>query len=309
MKVDSRIARMIAALAIALALLGQGIATPFVKDAEPQSAQWIVDIVQNGRWMLPLDYYGLVDRKPPLFYWLSAALTKASGGHVDETRARSVSLIAGAILAVLVLEWTAATLGLATGWLAFFFVIGSYAFASRATTALTDMLMSLMLFAVYCVIYPALEVGPIGMSRWRIAGAGLLLGLAILTKGPVVIVLLGLAVAIFLLVMRRNPFKMIIQAWPWVMLITAAVLASGWYIPAFAAGRTNDLAGVFVSENFGHFLPAAMGGTGEAARPFYSIAMGPPGGAPPLTPLRARRGIAFGRNPLPAPARRPLLFK
>ena len=61
---------------------------------------------------------------------------------------------------------------------------------------LTDMLMALLLFAVYCVIDPALEVGTVRMSRRRIGGAGLLLGLAILTKGPVAVVLLGLAVAV-----------------------------------------------------------------------------------------------------------------
>ena len=60
--------RPLVATVFALVVLGQGLATPFVKDAEPQSAQWIVDIVQHGRWLMPLDYYGLVDRKPPLFY-------------------------------------------------------------------------------------------------------------------------------------------------------------------------------------------------------------------------------------------------
>src|SRR5438445_9723736 len=148
MKFDSRTIRVAAAFAIALALLGQGIATPFVKDAEPQSAQWIVDIVQNGRWLLPLDYYGLVDRKPPLFYWLSAGLAEATGGRVDEIRARAVSLIAGATLAVLVLEWTASALGLASGWLAFFFLIGSYALASGVRSDLTDMLRVLLQLAI-----------------------------------------------------------------------------------------------------------------------------------------------------------------
>ena len=64
----SRITQIALAFAIGLAMLCQGINTPFIKDAEPQSAQWIADIVDNGNWLLPHDYYHLVNRKPPLFY-------------------------------------------------------------------------------------------------------------------------------------------------------------------------------------------------------------------------------------------------
>src|SRR6185437_3937999 len=133
-----------AAFAIALIMLAPGITSPFQKDAEPQSAQWIVDIVQRGDWLLPRDYYNFIERKPPLFYWLSALATKVSGGRVDEARARVVSLVAGAALAAGVMAWAASTLGNTQGWLAFFFLIGMSGFASRATTALTDMLMTFL---------------------------------------------------------------------------------------------------------------------------------------------------------------------
>ena len=125
----ARLARPAAAFVIAILLLGQGITAPFAKDAEPQSAQWIADIVQHGHWLVPRDYYGFVDRKPPLYYWLSALVADAADQPVNETRARVVSLVAGAALAVLVLEWSAAALTSATGWFAFAFLIGSYAFA------------------------------------------------------------------------------------------------------------------------------------------------------------------------------------
>ena len=303
----NRILRPVAALILAFILLGQGIATPFVKDAEPQSAQWIVDIVHNGRWLLPLDYYGLVDRKPPLFYWMAAGISEATGGYVDETRARVVSLIAAAALATVVLEWTAAMLGTASGWLAFFFLIGSYAFASRATTALTDMLMSAFLIAVYYLIHPALDETRV--ARSRIVTAGLLLGLGVLTKGPIVIVLFGFAAAIYLLMLRRNPFILLTRGWPWMIFAIAIVIAAGWYIPAFLAGRANDLSGVFIDENFGHFMPASMGGTGEAARPVYYILVRLLSGALPLTLLLPAIGIAFARDEFVPSARRPLFFQ
>ena len=141
----------------ALIVLAQGISAPFQKDAEPQSAEWIQSIVRDGHWLIPRDAYGYFDRKPPLFYWLSATVTKLPGGTVDEVRARVVSLAAGTALAVCVLAWTAANLGALEGWLAFALILGTYGFASRATEALTDMLLTLLLFAAYSLLRPFLD--------------------------------------------------------------------------------------------------------------------------------------------------------
>src|SRR5215470_9695738 len=95
----------------AFVVLVQGISAPFQKDAEPQSAEWIQSIVRDGHWLIPHDAYGYTDRKPPLFYWLSAIVAKATGGAVDEVRARTVSVVSGTALAVVVLAWTAANVG------------------------------------------------------------------------------------------------------------------------------------------------------------------------------------------------------
>lgn len=294
------------AFVIAFAILSQGITAPFEKDAEPQSAQWIAGIVQQGHWLLPHDYYGFVNRKPPLFYWLSAAVAKATGGNLDEVRARTVSLIAGAALAASVMAWSAAQIGAAQGWLAFLFLLGTYGFASRATVALTDMLMSLILFALYCVLWPPLE----GAVSWRRTfSAGVLLGLAILTKGPVTIVLVALAAFIYLLISHRNPLVFAASGWPWIILALATAIAAAWYVPALIAGRASGLTAVFVDENFGHFMPASMGGTGEAARPVYYILLRLLGGALPLAFLLPALVMAFVYAAFPVQARKPLEFQ
>ena len=138
-------------------ILVQGISAPFQKDAEPQSAEWIQSIVRDGHWLIPHDAYGYTDRKPPLFYWLSAVIADATGRTVDEVRARAVSVVAGTALATAVLAWTVANVGASEGWLAFMLILGTYGFASRATEALTDMLLTFLLFAAYSAIFPLLE--------------------------------------------------------------------------------------------------------------------------------------------------------
>ncbi len=275
-----RIAQAALAFAIGLAVLGHGINAPFIKDAEPQSAQWIADTVDNGNWLLPRDYYHLVNRKPPLFYWLSAVVAKTTGGRVDEARARAVSLAAGAALAAEVMTWSAARLGTCGGWLAFVFLLGTYGFASRATAALTDMLLTFLLFSTYVVLMRQIEDAYLG---WRTVTSGVLLGLAILTKGPLAAVLLALAVLIYLLLLRANPFHALMHSWPWAVLALGFAVACIWYVPAFIAGRASNLGGVFFQENLGHFLPASAGGTGEAARPFYYIGLRIVGGSLPLS--------------------------
>ena len=300
----SRITQIALAFAIGLAMLCQGINTPFIKDAEPQSAQWIADIVDNGNWLLPHDYYHLVNRKPPLFYWLSAIVAKTSGGQVDEVRARAVSLAAGAALAAEVMAWTAARLGPCVGCLAFMFLLGTYGFASRATAALTDMLLTFLLFSTYIVLMPQIEGAA---SCWRTVTAGVLLGLAILTKGPLAAVLIALAVFIYLLLLRKNPLHPLMHTWPWAVLALGLGVACMWYVPAFIAGRAANLGGVFFQENLGHFLPSSAGGTGEAVRPIYYIGLRIIGGSLPLSMLLP--AVALSCLDLAAKIRRDLLYQ
>ena len=298
---------MAAAIVAAAVVLSLGIGAPFEKDQEPQSAQWIQAIVQRGQWLLPQDDYGAIDRKPPLYYWLSALTVKAVGGaRVDEVSARLVACVAGVLLAAAVMRWSAAFAGEATGWLALAFVLGTYGFASRATLDLTDMLLSLLLFAAWWCVYRLLEGE--GGSRAMSIFAGVLLGLAVLTKGPVAIVLIGLAGLIYLLLVRRSPLEVLSRGWPWVMIAVALAIGACWYVPAFITGG-RLLMGVFLSENFGHFMPSAMGGTGEASRPVWYIAARMFGGALPQSLLVVALAIALWRRDGDERARKPLLFQ
>jgi 4-amino-4-deoxy-L-arabinose transferase-like glycosyltransferase len=297
------------ALIAAAVVLCLGIGAPFEKDQETQSAQWIQAIVQRGQWLIPRDDYGGIDRKPPLYYWLSALAVKAGAARVDEVDTRLVSLAAGILLAVTVMRWSAAFAGDTTGWLALAFVLGTYGFASRATVDLTDMLLSLLLFAAWGCVYRLLEVpGSRAISHTISIVGGVLLGLAILTKGPVAIVLIGLAGLIYLLLVRRSPLEVLGRGWPWLMTALALAIGACWYVPAFIEGGRLVI-GVFLSENFGHFMPAALGGTGEASRPLWYIVARMFGGALPQSLLAVALAVALWRRDGDERARKPLLFQ
>jgi 4-amino-4-deoxy-L-arabinose transferase-like glycosyltransferase len=291
----------------ALIVLAQGISAPFQKDAEPQSAEWIQSIVRDGHWLIPRDSYGYFDRKPPLFYWLSATVAKLSGGTVDEVRARVVSLAAGTALAVCVLAWTAANVGALEGWLAFAFLLGTYGFASRATEALTDMLLTLLIFAAYSLLYPLFDE-PAARSSRRTVLVGVILGLGILTKGPIALVLCALSALIYLLLMRRSPLPLIRERWPWQLMAISIIFGAIWYVPAVIAGKGGVLRIIF-AENFGHFMPGKLGGTGESQRPFYFIAARLLGGALPMTLLVPPAILAFATGQLAPEKRRAVIYQ
>lgn len=293
------------AFAIATMILAQGITAPFVKDAEPQAASWIQDFASGDHLLIPRDYYGELARKPPLFYWIAGAITAATGGRVDEVRARIVSVVAAATIALTVLMWTAEFLGQSTGWLAFLFLLGSYAFTSRGTLALEDMTLTAFMFAAWCMLYPALDAVP---SRRRIIATGIAFGLGMLTKGPIAIVLPAFGAMIYLLITRRSLATQLRQGWPWMVLAVAVLIALPWYIAALLSNR-GELARIIFQENAGHFLPASAGGTGEAARPFYYIAMKLIGGSAPLNFLLPALIVALIRGEFAAEARRPLMFQ
>jgi 4-amino-4-deoxy-L-arabinose transferase-like glycosyltransferase len=302
-----------AALVAAAIVLSLGVGAPFEKDQETQSAQWIQAIVQRGQWLLPQDDYGGIDRKPPLYYWLSALVVKSGAVGVDEVGARLIALVAGILLAVAAMRWSATFVGEATGWLALAFVLGTYGFASRATLDLTDMLLSLLLFAVWCCVYLLLEEGGSRAASRAVSRAisivgGVLLGLAVLTKGPVAIVLIGLAALIYLLLLRLSPLEVLGRGWPWMMIVVTLAIAACWYVPAFIAGG-RLVVGVFLSENFGHFMPSAMGGTGEASRPVWYIAARMFGGALPQSLLIVALATALWRRDGDERVRKPLLFQ
>ncbi len=297
--------QLAAAALLALVVLAQGISAPFQKDAEPQSVEWIVSVVRDGNWLVPRDYYGFVDRKPPLYYWLSAIAAGATGGAVDETSARIVSVFCATLIAVEVLAWTAAEVGAAQGWLAFLFLLGIYGFSSRATLALTDMLMTALLMSSYLLVYAILAGG---VSRSRTIVLGVLLGLGVLTKGPLALMLFALGVLFFLLFERESPFAILRRGWPWQAAAIAVAIGACWYVPWLVAGGHREV-GIFLNENLGHFAPRGLGGTGEASRPIWYILARLIGGANPIILLVPATLAGFATGEVRSPQRRPLIFQ
>ena len=129
-----------------------------------------------------------------------------------------------------------------------------------------------------------------------------------MTKGPVAIVLCALAAAIFLLIERRNPLAILRNRWPWQVVAIAIAIGAVWYVPAAIVGG-HKIVRIIFAENFGHFMPAKLGGTGESYRPFYFIAARLLGGAFPMTLLILPAALAFYTGEISAEKRRAVIYQ
>ncbi|HXH27523.1 MAG TPA: glycosyltransferase family 39 protein, partial [Candidatus Polarisedimenticolia bacterium] len=172
---------------------------------EPRTGEVAREILQSGSWAVLHDDGRPYLEKPPLYYWLTAALSLPAG-RVGELTARLPSAVSG-ILGVLCLYYLGRALyGRRTGALSALVLGTTHGYVMESRWAHPDMLWTLGLtfatFAFYRAYrsYRADRRGP-----W-LAGFYAALGLAALTKGPAALLLAGLAILLFLAVVRDLGF-------------------------------------------------------------------------------------------------------
>jgi 4-amino-4-deoxy-L-arabinose transferase-like glycosyltransferase len=177
-------------------------ATPLWDRDEPRYAQASRQMARSGDWVVPM----LLDeprlKKPVLIYWLQAASMKILG----ETRfaARLPSAVGMvAVLAIVGLVGSGMT-DQTRAWLAAFLLGTSVLAIAAAKMCITDAVLLVFILATQLCLY-RLWMGERSWGLWAIMG--LAIGLAMLTKGPVVLGVMGttlLALAVFRWLDRRS---------------------------------------------------------------------------------------------------------
>lgn len=212
---------------------------------EPRYAAIGQAMAQSGDWITPRLWNEPWFEKPALLYWLVAAGYAAGLG--GETAARlPVAILSVGFLAffyeILRREFGADTAFLATGILA-----SSAGWLAFSNAAVTDLPLSVTLFASLAVLAPWRVV-----AAGRALAAGALLGMAILAKGLVPIVLYLPAVWIA----RRRA--------PWIFL-GAIATAGPWYLACYAANGDAFYQEFIVKHHIQRFFEASL----EHVQPFW----------------------------------------
>ena len=237
---------LLVALAVPLYFVKLG-GAGLVDPDEPYYAVPALEMLKSGVWSVPIFRGQPWFDKPILFYWMILAAFKAFG--VSEWAARLGSALAGLGGAVAV-----ATLA-PSGWrrggahiLAAIVLATSLEYAFLSRSAVTDMTLTLFLTLGFLAVARHLESGGLLAA----AGAGAAFGLATLTKGPVGVIVPGIALAGYGLATRRrellSPPALAASA------VGFAVTAVPWYAYMIAAHR-DLVVKVFLGEgNLGRFV-------------------------------------------------------
>jgi 4-amino-4-deoxy-L-arabinose transferase-like glycosyltransferase len=281
--------------AVFFAALAPGLNWPqFTGDSETWVVQSILEISRGGPWWIPtLDAAPRV-RKPPLTQWLSAAAVKSSTMTAIASRDPAIRepgyesfawevrlpvLIEGCLL-LLAVGWLGELLdGLATGIFAVLICGSSMLFVRFIRLAAPD--VPLAMSVAWANLFLALAI--VGKRvRLGFIGAGIALGIALMSKGPVAYLQTIIPFAIFWAIFRKSLSsgeEKQPRAFPAIAIGIAVMLAIGLPWPISAILRNRE------SLHDWYLEMSSEGGKAVSHDPWFTYLIQWPYGIVPWIPL------------------------
>ncbi|MEN8149723.1 MAG: glycosyltransferase family 39 protein [Planctomycetota bacterium] len=227
---------------------------------EPDVAEVCQAMFTSGDWVAPRYHGEIWIDYPPMLYWAGSASSVLFGG-ITEFTLRLPSAIAGVLLVLLTACVTNRWFGPRAGLFAGLVLLASPQFGMQAVAYRPDTLFSLFV-AGGMLVYAA---GVTENGRWLYRGAGFaMLGLAILTKGPLGLLLPGLAIVLWH--GFRREWRRILELVP--LTVVAVAVALPWFIAVGRAMGFDEMIHDLGQQNFRRFHDAFKG----HERPFLHYA-------------------------------------
>lgn len=195
-----------------------------------------INFAESAREMIETGIYSRVQvnfspfwEKPPLFIWMQVLSMKAFG--INEFAARFPNAICGLVSLLVLFHTGRKYFSTAFGWIWVLVYAGSllphFYFRSGIIDPWFNLWMFLGVLQLVKLSFKAEELATDIHRMKHVLLAGLFLGLAILTKGPVGLLLPILSLAVYMIVTRDIKVLSIIELG--VLGLTAAVVSSVWY--------------------------------------------------------------------------------
>ena len=213
--------------------------TLFNTKGEPREAIVALSMVQSGDYILPVSFGTDIAYKPPMLAWLIVGASWLSGG-VTEFASRLPSALATIAMLLTVFAFFRREHGAKVGFMTALITATSFEVFRAATACRVDMVLTAAMVCAMICMY---------RGGWlRMATGVLLMSVAVLTKGPVGMVLPCLVVGVYRL-LRGERF------WPTFGKLALAgtaslVLPALWYAAAYERGGEVFLR-LAMEENFG----------------------------------------------------------
>jgi 4-amino-4-deoxy-L-arabinose transferase-like glycosyltransferase len=246
-----RIPLLLAAAAAVLYLVAAA-GRDFWAPDEPDFAEHVREMLERRSLLLPYENGKPYSEKPILFYWAVAATTPFSGGDVGPFTTRLPSALAGAAIVFCAAffsgrrggEREALVAGSATA-------VAPIVFWQAQYLQIDSLFSCLLLLSLLSLYFFESESG--GAARW-LWTLRVTLALAVLTKGPLAIVLVGL-VALTLCAMARST-KLLRDLHPVRSALVVSLIVVPWYFFAARAGGPAYAYDLVVNQNWNRFFRA-----------------------------------------------------
>jgi 4-amino-4-deoxy-L-arabinose transferase-like glycosyltransferase len=221
---------------------------------EPDFAEHVREMLERRSLLLPYQNGKPYSEKPILFYWAVAATTPFSGGDVTPFATRLPSVFAGAALVFCASAFAgrrggdreALVAGAATS-------VAPIVFWQAQFLQIDALFSCLLMLAFISLYFLEGEEGGVAARRWRWV-LRVALAAAVLTKGPLAVVLAGLV-----LVARcadRRSWGPLLATHPIRSIFVFLSLVLPWYFFAARAGGPEYAYDLVVNQNWNRFFRA-----------------------------------------------------
>lgn len=215
------------------------------------------EMLVTGNYAIPQIGFEPFWEKPPLFFWLQVICMKIFG--VNEFASRLPNALCGVLTLILLYRLGKKLVNEQFGWMWVLIYAGSLLPQFYFKSGIIDPWFNLFIFlATYQLA--AYSDTKAGRPVKRILLAGVFTGLAVMTKGPVALLIVGLCYGVFALIGRfRNFMKPLHILY---FLLVAALAGGIWFIALLANGQQHIITEfivyqvrLFQTEDAGHGGP------------------------------------------------------
>jgi 4-amino-4-deoxy-L-arabinose transferase-like glycosyltransferase len=258
----NQIATLLALLILSGTLFFFRLGTPGLFDAdEPAYARAAREMLETGEWITP--HFNGRPRfdKPILFYWLISLSYRVFG--VTEFAVRFWSALAAVILVLVIARAARRWFGPPADLLAGLAFTTNLLTALLARAAVTDMLLTLFVTLAILAGVEAISDSP-QKGRWWATMGWAAMGLAVLVKGPVGLVIPGMALGGTVLVFRELRAGLT-RLFPWQGPVLFTAITLPWYVLVLAANGWAFIEGFVIK----HHLTRYTGVISSHAGPLW----------------------------------------
>lgn len=231
----------------------------FYTRGEAREALAIQSVFDQGSWIVPSGYGGVVASKPPLLHW-AASIASIPSGEVTELSARLPSAMASIIFIAAWFAFLFPRVGFRQAILSSFILLTSLEWFRLSGTTRVDMVHSVFLLGALLSLYQFV----VEEKKLTFFTAVFCIVAAVLSKGPVGLIIPFGIIAAFLLsrgLLKKNAIAIV------GIFILSAIGSGLWYWKAFEIGG-ESFSKVVLSENFARFT-GSIEGDPHRASVFY----------------------------------------